>query len=382
MKTALIVLANGSFFTGTPFGASGETIGEVVFNTSMSGYQEILTDPSYRGQLVTMTTSHVGNYGINPWDMESDRAQVAGFILREAARRASNYRATKTLHEFLVEQEIVGITGVDTRALTQMIRDAGAMMGAIVHNATEKDVPAIVERIHKAIPYEKHNYVAQASVSRPTRVVLQATKDTYQPYVVKRVSQQTAWSHKSKNFPHVVVIDYGVKNSILRYLIKQDLRVTLLPHNATSEQIFALDPDGILLSNGPGDPATLPNEIHNIKQILGKKPLFGICLGHQLLAQAVGGKTFKLKFGHRGPNQPVLDQNTGRVQITAQNHGYAVHPSFFDENISISHINLNDQTVEGLRIENKKAMSTQHHPEGAPGPHDAIEMFSEFRQLL
>ena len=357
-------------------------MGEVVFNTSMSGYQEILTDPSYRGQLVTMTSTHIGNYGVNELDVESERVQVAGFIVREASPHASNYRATATLDEYLKENKTVGITGVDTRAVTRTIRDAGAVMGAIVSGATLADVPAIVERIAAAPPYDELDYVAEVSVKARRRVFFDETGDEYAPFQVRLGSPEEPWPAGTEDWPEVAVIDYGVKRSILEHLANTNVRVSLYPHTTTAEELDRQNPDGILLSNGPGDPALLDDAVERIQGMLGKRPLFGICLGHQLLARAVGGETFKLKFGHRGPNQPVLDRETGRVQITSQNHGYAVDAESLDESIEVTHTNLNDQTVEGMKIPAKRAFSVQHHPEAGPGPHDALVMFEEFRREL
>ena len=381
MKSALLVLADGTFYQGQALGWEGESIGEVVFNTSMSGYQEILTDPSYRGQLVTMTANHIGNYGCNDLDVESDRVQVSGLIVREASRRASNYRSTATLDEYLVANRTVAIAGVDTRAVTRRIREGGATMGAIVHGATAADVPAIVERIRSAPQYDDQDFVAATSVREPMRVHLRETGDAYHPHLVELVSQSTAWPAGTESSPHVVVLDYGVKRSILEQLASTGVRITLVPHDTTAEGVLALEPDGIMLSNGPGDPARLEHQVAQIRELLGKRPVFGICLGHQLLSQAVGGSTFKLVYGHRGPNQPVMDRDTGRVEITAQNHGYAVR---FDDaaDVEVTHVNLNDQTVEGIRVASLNAFSVQHHPEAGPGPHDSVAVFSRFRSML
>jgi carbamoyl-phosphate synthase small subunit len=376
---ALLVLADGTYFEGESFGFSGETIGEVVFNTSMSGYQEILTDPSYRGQLVTMTANHIGNYGCNPLDVESDQVQAAGFIVREASRRASNYRATHSLEEYLIENETVGIMGVDTRAITRKIRDAGATMAAIVHDATADDVDAIVEKIQAAPDYGSRDFVAEVSVKEPKHVRLEPTEDQYAPYKVSLVPVSEADADDDR--PHVVVWDFGVKYSILEELGKTGLRLTLMPHTSTHQEILDQNPDGVLISNGPGDPALLEGPIEEIGKLLGSVPVFGICLGHQLIGRAVGGTTYKLKFGHRGPNQPVMVEEDGRVEITSQNHGYTVELDDVD-GVTVTHRNLNDDTVEGLYLADRQCFSVQHHPEAGPGPHDSQPMFAKFRSMI
>ncbi len=381
MRPAMVVLADGAFFEGRAYGAEGETIGEVVFNTSMSGYQEILTDPSYSGQIVTMTAPHIGNYGCNENDVESSGVQVAGLVVREAARRHSNWRATMGLEEYLAAAGTVAITEVDTRALTRHIRDRGAVMGAIVHGAVAADVPAIVERIRSAPPYEARDYVAECSVAAPRRVVLDATGDAFVPTRVRLVDESTPWPADLADAPEVVVIDYGVKYSILRNLVQRGARVTLVPWNTSPEAIRARNPAGVLLSNGPGDPGRMDASVAQVRALLGHIPIFGICLGHQLLGRAVGADTFKLKFGHRGPNQPVRDEQTGRIQITSQNHGYAVRFAA-DAPEAVAFVNLNDHTVEGLRLPALRAFSVQHHPEAGPGPHDAAPVFDEFRAAV
>lgn len=382
MKPALLVLEDGAFFRGEALGYSGETIGEVVFNTSMSGYQEILTDPSYRGQIITMTSNHIGNYGVNELDVESDGVQVAGFVVRNCSRRASNYRATATLEQYLIDSKTVGITGVDTRALTRHIRDKGAVMGAIVHGASEADIPGILERIKGAPRYEELDYVSECSVKAPSRVILDETGDHYAPHHVRIVGENVEWPAALADKPEVCVLDFGVKHSILRMLAETGVRVTVLPYNTTAEAILKRAPAGVLLSNGPGDPALLDGPINEIRKLIGQVPLFGICLGHQLLGLALGGESWKMKFGHRGPNQPVVDHDTGRVEITSQNHGFAVRFNDEPEGVEITHLNLNDQTVEGLRVSGKNAFSIQHHPEAGPGPRDAAPIFDRFRSML
>jgi carbamoyl-phosphate synthase small subunit len=381
-QRAVLVLADGTWFTGRPFGATGESLGEVVFNTSMSGYQEILTDPSYRGQIVTMTAPHIGNYGVNTLDVESDRVQVAGFVVRSVSRTASNYRSTSTLSEYLEAAGVVGISEVDTRALTRHIRDEGAVMGAVVHGAGPSDVPAILERIHAAPRYDEQDYVAMVSTPSPRRVHATPTGDPYQPLAVHLVADEGPWPDDIAGWPLAVVIDYGVKYSILRRLVESGFRVLVVPHDTTADAILAREPDGVMLSNGPGDPGAMDGAVAEVEQLLGHAPVFGICLGHQLLGRAVGGETFKLKFGHRGPNQPVLEGSTGRVQITSQNHGYALKIDAPTREVSVSYVNLNDRTVEGLELPSLRAFSVQHHPEAAPGPHDAAGMFDRFRAMV
>lgn len=378
-ERALLVLADGTFFEGEAFGYSGEAYGEIVFNTSMTGYQEILTDPSYRGQLITMTANHVGNYGCNSLDVESDCVQVAGFIVREASRIASNYRSTQTLDDYLKSNKTVSIQSVDTRAITRLIRDAGVTMAGIVHGATADDVPAIVEKIAGLPGYEERDFVAEVSVKEPTAIQREETGDRYAP--VRIVREASGGSDVTSEEPHVVVWDFGVKNSILEELGNTGVRITLMPHTSSLESILAQKPDGVLISNGPGDPALLSEPIAQIGKLIGEVPVFGICLGHQLIGQAIGGKTFKLKFGHRGPNQPVMVKGENRVEITAQNHGYAVSLEGVS-GVEVTHVNLNDQTVEGINIPGKQCFAVQHHPEAGPGPHDSVAMFQQFRDMM
>lgn len=382
-EPALLVLESGAAFQGEAFGASGRALAEVVFNTSMTGYQEILTDPSYAGQIVTFTAPHIGNYGVNPFDMESAKVQAAGLVVRSRSPRASNFRATQGLDAWLKEQGVVGITGVDTRAVTRHIRDEGAMMGAIVHGAQRADVAAIVEEIGAAPRYEEQDMVARCSIREPMRARFEASQDPFCPWtVVLEPDAAEGTPATSGGRPRVAVLDFGVKFSILRQLHACGCDVWLLPHDTRAEQILKGRWDGLLVSNGPGDPARLDGAVESVRGVLGKLPIFGICLGHQIIGRALGGETFKLRFGHRGPNQPVLDAERGRVEITSQNHGFAVRFSSLPEGVHITHRNLNDQTVEGLRVPEARLFSLQHHPEAGPGPHDAAHAFQQFRTLL
>jgi carbamoyl-phosphate synthase small subunit len=381
MKSALIVLADGTWFSGESFGAQEPAVGEVVFNTSMSGYQEILTDPSYAGQLITMTMPHIGNYGVNELDVESDGVKAGGLIVRHASTIASNWRATATLPDYLKAAGRPGITSVDTRAITHHIRDQGAMMGAIVPDAGPSDVDAALKLIAATPDYGTINFVERVSTKTPLRVILEPTADPFAPHRVTLVSIDTAWPAELASLPEVAVIDYGVKRSILRHLALQGFRVTLFPHDTTAASILASGASGVMLSNGPGDPAVMNDAVGEIQALVGQIPVYGICLGHQLLGRALGGQTFKLKFGHRGPNQPVARPGRHEVQITAQNHGYAVVVDGL-EGVEVLYQNLNDNTCEGLVCSSKRAMSVQHHPEAGPGPHDALGEFDTFRHWV
>jgi len=344
-------------YQGDSFGASGESLGEVVFNTSMTGYQEVLTDPSYAGQIVIMTHPQIGNYGTNEEDAESRRPFVQGFVVRECSRIHSNWRAQQTLTEYLQVHQICGISGIDTRALVREIREMGAMRGII---STVDFVPSSLHSKVLAHPRMAGSDYASS-----------VTTDS--PY---------AWPAPEARF-RVVAFDFGIKANILRSLAARGCHVTVVPARTSSREVLELDPDGIFLSNGPGDPEPLDYAVQTIRQLLGKRPIFGICLGHQLLGLALGGKTFKLKFGHRGANQPVKNLITSRVEITSQNHGFAVDPdSLKQPEIELTHINLNDQTLEGLRHRSLAAFSVQYHPEASPGPHDSYYLFDDFIRLM
>ncbi|MFH1852002.1 MAG: glutamine-hydrolyzing carbamoyl-phosphate synthase small subunit [Candidatus Neomarinimicrobiota bacterium] len=357
---AVLLLEDGRFFNGYSFGATGEAVGEVCFNTSFSGYQEILTDPSYRRQIVTMTSPHIGNYGVNSDDVESGRIQVAGLIVRELTDEPSNWRSTGKLNDYLKDQNIVGLQGLDTRALTRHIRDCGAMNGII--STVNLDPSALTEKL--------------AAVTPMTGLDLAAEVTCESAYAWPVGANQVLPRYR------VIAIDFGIKYNILRLLAERGCDVTILPASASATDILAARPDGVFLSNGPGDPAAVDYAIATVRSLLGRVPLFGICLGHQILALALGCKTFKLKFGHRGSNHPVKDLMRGIVEITSQNHGFAVAGDSLPEAVSLTHINLNDNTVEGLACRDLPAFSVQYHPEASPGPHDSRYLFDRFINLM
>ncbi|WAC08577.1 MAG: glutamine-hydrolyzing carbamoyl-phosphate synthase small subunit [Thermodesulfobacteriota bacterium] len=369
---AILCLENGRTFLGESFGAQGETTGEVVFNTSLSGYQEVLTDPSYKGQIVTMTYPLIGNYGINEEDSESEKPQVEGFVVRELSSLPSNWRSQKTLDEYFKEYSIVGIQGIDTRALTKHIRDAGAQLGII--STVDLDPQSLREKLEKAPQYVGRDLVKEVTCNHS----YEWKEGTWSfPGGDKKPSRP-----KEERF-NVIVYDYGVKRNILRHLVDEGCDVTVVPASFPAEDVLGLRPQGVCLSNGPGDPAALPYVVDNIKKLIGKLPIMGICMGHQILGLALGGKTYKLKFGHRGGNQPVKDLVTGNVAITAQNHGFCVDLETLDtREVFLTHINLNDQTLEGFQHKQLPLFSVQYHPEAAPGPHDASYLFKQFCELM
>ena len=424
MKSAILALADGTVFEGCAYGADGEAVGEVVFNTSMSGYQEILTDPSYKGQIVTMTYPLIGNYGVNSEDVESRRPWVEGFIIKEGSVVPSNWRSSRPLEEYLRECGVVGIQGIDTRALTRHIRDCGAQEGVI--STTDLDPKSLVAKA-KASPgligrdlvkevcctepftWTEHawgwpaGYGEPRAASREPRVesgerrVESRERRAEQgqlvlfgvqaPYRAARLSALGSRLYK------VVAYDCGIKWNILRQLVSSGCEVTVVPAATTAEEVLRRDPDGIFLSNGPGDPEGVPYLIATVRELIGKRPIFGICLGHQIIGLALGGRTYKLKFGHHGGNQPVKDLTTGKVEITAQNHGFALDMSSFRdasreamqgdaEDIVLTHVNLNDNTCEGLMHRRLPLFSVQYHPEASPGPHDANYLFARFVELM
>jgi carbamoyl-phosphate synthase small subunit len=378
---AKLALADGTVYTGAGFGAQGEVFGEVVFNTSMTGYQEILTDPSYCGQIVTMTYPLIGNYGVNPEDVESRGLSLRGFVVRELCREPSNFRAQKTLDEYLREAGIVGLEGIDTRALVRRIRVHGAMTGVL--STTDLDDASLIRKAQTSPELVGRDLIRDVMPERPSEWhdELSTLGRGFRP--VDGKAPQSMPHNADRERPlHVVAIDYGMKWNIPRHLRSLGCRVTVVPGTATAEEILALNPDGVFLSNGPGDPRPLDYAVETIKGLMGKKPIFGICLGHQLLGMACGGTIFKLKFGHRGANQPVLNRRANRVEITSQNHGFALDADSFSDRVEITHINLNDQTVEGLRHREFPAFSVQYHPEASAGPHDSNYLFEEFRALM
>jgi carbamoyl-phosphate synthase small subunit len=365
---AKLALADGTVFTGRGFGATGETLGEVVFNTSMTGYQEVLTDPSYTGQIVTMTYPLIGNYGTTADDQESSRVQVAGFIVRELTQVPSNFRSSNSLDGFLKASNVVGIEGIDTRALVRRLRVRGAMNGVL--STADLDDASLVKKA-KAFPgMEGRDLVKEVVPAKAFR--WNKGFGAFAEHILP--------ARKAEK--RVVAIDYGMKWNILRCLTQVGCDVTVVPGTATADEVLAHNPDGIFLSNGPGDPAAVDYAITTVKNLLGKKPIFGICLGHQLLGLAFGAKTFKLKFGHRGANQPVRNELTKQIEITTQNHGFSVDPTTLPSNVIPTHINLNDNTLEGLRHTTLPVFSVQYHPEAAAGPHDSSYLFEEFRKLM
>ncbi|NPA53907.1 MAG: glutamine-hydrolyzing carbamoyl-phosphate synthase small subunit [Aquificae bacterium] len=371
MEKAILALEDGHFFYGYAFSgfSKKETGGEVIFNTSMTGYQEILTDPSYKGQIVVMTPSEVGNYGVNDEDIESEKVHVNGFVIKDLSPIASNWRAKKRLQEYLEENGVIGIYGIDTRALVRIIRQYGVMKGYIGIG----DISP-VEAVKKA-----------RSIPDISELDLVSQVSHKEPYKWEEGSWKWPEGYtkpKEKKYK-VAVLDFGVKRNILRLMVDRGLDLTVFPHNTKAEDIIDFKPDGIFLSNGPGDPATLHFQIQQIKKLLTTDiPIFGICLGHQLLSWAIGGRTYKLEFGHHGGNHPVKNLKTGKVEITAQNHNYATDPDSLPSHVEITHINLNDDTIEGIRLTDRPAFSIQHHPEASPGPHDSFYIFDEFVKLI
>ncbi len=416
MKKAVLALADGTVFEGTSFGAEGEAVGEVVFNTCMSGYQEILTDPSYKGQIVMMTYPLIGNYGVNPEDVESHRPFVEGFVIKEGSVLPSNWRARKSLEEFLRDYGIVGIQGIDTRALTRHIRDHGAQEGVI--STIDDDPNSLVAKAKASPGLIGRDLVKEVCCEAPfawSRGVWEWPRGYREPRAETREPRPgdplggrepggernrtqldlfgSRLAARGSQVYRVVAYDCGIKWNILRQLVSAGCEVTVVPASTTAEQALVLNPDGIFLSNGPGDPEGVPYLIEAVRKLIGKKPIFGICLGHQIIGLALGGRTYKLKFGHHGGNQPVKDLTTGKVEITSQNHGFAVDMESFTSDpksrilgdpreIVLTHVNLNDNTCEGLMHKRLPLFSVQYHPEASPGPHDANYLFQRFVEMM
>ena len=364
-KVAKLALEDGTVYCGTSFGATGEVDGEVCFNTSMSGYQEIVTDPSYRGQIVTMTYPEIGNYGVNAEDVESGRPHLSGFVVRELSRRVSNFRADGGLHDYLAAAGVMGLAGIDTRALVRRIRSQGAMKGVL--STVDLDDASLVAKARASRGLVGRDLVREVVPSDP-----KSWSEQLSPWSILG-SQGGAAAGGDR--PHVVALDFGMKWNIGRHLFDQGCRVTVLPGTFSAQQVLEQSPDGVFLSNGPGDPEPLDYAVSTIQGLLGRVPIFGICLGHQLLSLACGARTFKLKFGHRGANQPVHNLETGAVEITAKNHGFAVDEESLPATLEVTHRNLNDGTIEGVRHRELPAFSVQYHPEASSGPHDSHYLF-------
>lgn len=371
---AVLVLEDGSVFPGVGFGAEGTQVGEVVFTTSMTGYQETLTDPSYHRQIVVSTVSHVGNVGINPDDLESERVWVAGFVVRSLSPVVSNWRANQTLDQYLKQQNVIGIADVETRALVRILRSAGVLRGVIAHGEAAKDTDALIAQA-RAWP-------GMNGLDLAKEVTCEAPYTWEEPTESIWFSAKPGFETHAEPRGHVVAIDYGIKHNQLRLLTSRGFRVTVVPAQTPAADILSIKPDGVFLSNGPGDPAAVDYGVAAIKDMLGQVPIFGICLGHQLLGLALGARTHKLLFGHRGGNQPVRDPETGEVTITVHNHGFAVTPGTLPDDTIVTRVNLNDGCIEGLRNDRLRAFSVQYHPEAAPGPHDALDLFDQFVTLV
>jgi len=388
-KPAILALEDGRFFSGEAFGAVGTVTGEICFNTSMTGYQEILTDPSYRGQIVTMTYPQIGNYGVNFLDEESATPHVRGFVIAELSPIVSNWRSQQSLEEYLEKRGIPGLQGIDTRALTKHLRTAGAMRACLssegisleeaFRRARESSGVTGMDFVREVTPENSYSWDPGEKESRAWTLKPGPAIDS------QKTEESETGDHffpLSKTRHRIVAIDFGIKRNILRLLRRHGFEVTVVPAISTAKEILALSPEGVFLSNGPGDPAALDYAHQTVRDLIGRVPLFGICLGHQLIACALGGKTFKLKFGHRGANHPIKDLQTGSITITSQNHGFAVDADSLPEEVEITHWNLNDQTVAGLRHKIHPVFSVQYHPEASPGPHDSEYFFAEFAKVV
>jgi carbamoyl-phosphate synthase small subunit len=380
---AILALADGRIFEGTSFGAEGEAIGEVVFNTSMTGYQEILTDPSYQGQLVAMTYPEIGNVGVNPEDVESRKPFVNGFIVKNYTAQPSNWRAAQSLHEYMKAHGIVGIQGIDTRSLVRYLRDHGSQEGII--STLTGNADELIAKAHASPGMVGKDLVSEVTCDEAYDWN-QGMWEIGDGYKTRDPAKATPKRKRKGTFSSpaffVVAYDYGIKYNILRNLAEVGCRVKVVPATTPAEDVLAMNPDGIFLSNGPGDPDAVPYAKENVRKLIGKKPIFGICLGHQILGLALGGKTYKLKFGHHGGNQPVMDLTTRKVEITSQNHGFAVDADSLKGAAEVTHLNLNDKTVEGLAHRELPIFSVQYHPESSPGPHDAVYLFKRFTDMM
>jgi carbamoyl-phosphate synthase small subunit len=371
LNAAILALEDGTVFEGKSFGAPQDCLGEVVFNTAITGYQEIFTDPSYAGQIVVLTNPQIGNYGANAYDQEAGRPYIEGLVVREFSRMASNWRSEENAEQFLAGNGIPVAAEIDTRALVRHLRTRGVMRGVLSVGKASRE-----ELIDRA-----RNAPSMAGLDLATRVSTAASYSWDQPVTACSPSEPLA--KPAEQFCHVVAFDYGIKRNILRRLVHVGARVTVVPAGTSAEDVLALHPDGVFLSNGPGDPEPLEFQAAQVRKLIGKKPIFGICLGQQVLGLALGGKTYKLKFGHRGANHPVLNQMTQKVEITSHNHGFAVDPDSLNLNeVDLTHVNLNDQTLEGFRHRNEPVFCVQYHPEAAPGPHDSHYLFDDFMTLI
>ena len=371
MNAAILALVDGTVFEGKSFGAPKDSLGEVVFNTAITGYQEIFTDPSYAGQIVVLTNPQIGNYGANAYDQEAARPYIEGLVVREFSRVASNWRSEENAERFLTEKGVPVAAEIDTRALVRHLRTRGVMRGVL----------SVGSRNHKELIERARQAPSMAGLDLATRVSTSAQYCWNQPVTPCSASESAA--EPAEQFCHVVAYDYGIKRNILRRLVQVGARVTVVPALTSAEDVLALKPDGVFLSNGPGDPEPLEFQALQVRKLIGKKPVFGICLGHQILGLALGGKTYKLKFGHRGANHPVLNRMTEKVEITSHNHGFAVDPDSLNINqVDLTHVNLNDQTLEGFRHRSEPVFCVQYHPEAAPGPHDSHYLFDDFMEMI